>query len=104
MTELHATTNDNSPFSTGELRATQVQGGQIFGSSKDTSRLRRQGSSREDGTEGEARKRDVEAAVRTALGEAGKMGLSRLKEARISRLLFLYLTKRMLINKCIPEN
>jgi hypothetical protein len=46
----------------------------------------------------------VEAAVRTALGEAGEMGLSRLKEARISRLLFLYLTKRMLINKCIPEN
>jgi hypothetical protein len=84
-----------APFSTGELRAAQVQGGQIFGSSKDVSRLRRQGGSREDGSEEEARKRDVEAAVHTALGEAGKMGLSRLKEARISRLFSFYISQNV---------
>lgn len=74
-----------APFSTGELRAAQVQGGQIFGSSKDVSRLRRQEGSREDGSEEEARKRDVEAAVPTALGGAGKLGISRLISFYISQ-------------------
>jgi hypothetical protein len=74
-----------APFSTGELRAAQVQGGQIFGSSKDVSRLRRQGGSREHGSEDEVRKRHLEAAVDTALGEAGKLGISRLISFYISQ-------------------